>query len=489
MVVLYRKYRPQKLTDLVGQEHIKKPLLTALTSGKISHAYLFCGPKGTGKTTTARIIAKMLNCSARQNSKDGKFSEPCNKCDACMAISNGSYLDVLEIDAASNRLIDDVRDLREKVRLAPTFGRYKIYILDEVHMLTSEAFNALLKTLEEPPEHTIFILCTTAPGKLPQTIISRCQRFDFKRATETDIVSYLAHIAKQEKVEAEKEALTLIAKESSGGFRDAVSLFDQLVSGSSSNKLTEKDVKELITQSDEKSISEFVSLLGQKDLRELITFIKNREAQEGISWSAFLRSVLINLEQLLWQKIANEENESTFFIHDIKKLINLFLEAEKQTKFSIVPELPIELAVIEWCGEAIPPKAGERGNLSGIATSSLDKPGTPRNDNSTEPSNLSLEDFQRQWKEILKALKPYNHSVEALLKSCEASDFDGKNLTIAAFYKFHKDKLSDIKVKNLLEKVLQDLFNFPVKVSCLLKEKTKANVPDDLAKQAEEIFQ
>src|SRR3990167_7268759 len=208
-MVLYRKYRPQSFSDLIGQNHIKEALLSSLKNGKISHAYLFSGPRGTGKTSTARIFAKSVNCQ-KTKIQDPKsqiqFGEPCNKCDSCLAITEGSHLDVLEIDAASNRGIDEIRDLREKIKLSPIGGRFKVYIIDEVHMLTAEAFNALLKTLEEPPAHAIFILCTTELGKLPPTVISRLQKFHFERAASDDLVKVLEKIAKSENVKVKEEA-------------------------------------------------------------------------------------------------------------------------------------------------------------------------------------------------------------------------------------------------------------------------------------------
>src|SRR3989338_1878503 len=223
MTVFYRKYRPQKFTDIVGQDHTVKTLLAQLTSGNIGHDYLFAGPKGTGKTSTARIFAKAVNCQGIGSSKLGsskkpknytlnpknlvtKYGEPCNKCISCLSITDGSNLDLIEIDAASNRLIDDVRDLREKIKLAPVSARYKVYIVDEVHMLVEEAFNALLKTLEEPPAHAIFILCTTEPGKLPATIVSRVQRFNFKRASEKELVAAVEKVTKKEDIKIDDAA-------------------------------------------------------------------------------------------------------------------------------------------------------------------------------------------------------------------------------------------------------------------------------------------
>lgn len=222
--VTARKWRPQKFEDVVGQEHITATLKNALKSNRIAHAYIFTGPRGVGKTTTARILAKALNC---ENSKD---FEPCNECEMCRAINESQTMDIIEIDGASNRGIDEIRTLRESVKYAPTRGKYKVYIIDEVHMLTRESFNAFLKTLEEPPPHTIFIFATTDIHKVPLTIISRCQRFDFRRIQLNTIKTTLSNIAKQEKISIDDKTLTLISKKADGALRDAQSLFDQVIS-------------------------------------------------------------------------------------------------------------------------------------------------------------------------------------------------------------------------------------------------------------------
>jgi DNA polymerase-3 subunit gamma/tau len=220
-VALYRTWRPQDFDSLVGQDHIRTALTNALEMGKIAHAYLFTGPRGTGKTSTARILAKALNC------EKGPTAHPCNECSNCKQITAGSSMDVIEIDAASNRGIDEIRQLRERVSFAPVNCRYKVYIIDEVHMITTDAFNALLKTLEEPPEHVVFILATTEPQKIPATIHSRCQRYDFHRVSVEDIAKHLAKVAKGSGIDADEEALHLMAIQADGGMRDAVSLLDQ----------------------------------------------------------------------------------------------------------------------------------------------------------------------------------------------------------------------------------------------------------------------
>lgn len=239
-VPLYRKYRPQTLDKLVGQEHIKKTLTSAIELGKIAHAFLFTGPRGTGKTSTARILAKSLNC------KNGPTIHPCGECESCLDIMNSVPMDVIEIDAASNRKVEDTQSILEKIQYVPVHGKYKIYIIDEVHMLTNHAFNALLKTLEEPPENVIFILATTEVHKVLDTIKSRCQRFDFRRITTDDIVKHLRYISDEEKINISDDALFTIAKNSAGGMRDSISLLDQLSLLGVSKEITSEDVNAVL---------------------------------------------------------------------------------------------------------------------------------------------------------------------------------------------------------------------------------------------------
>ncbi|MFU8805548.1 MAG: DNA polymerase III subunit gamma/tau, partial [Bradymonadaceae bacterium] len=249
-VVLARKWRPEHFEEVVGQGHVARTLTNSIEQDRVAHAYLFCGARGVGKTSTARILAKALNC------KQGPTATPCYDCVACKEISDGQSVDVFEIDGASNRGINEIRDLREGVRYAPSRDRYKVYIIDEVHMLTTEAFNALLKTLEEPPPHAIFIFATTEPQKIPVTILSRCQRFDFKRIGQKDIVDHLAYLCEQEGIEADRAALQIIARQAAGGMRDALSLLDQIIS------FAGKSVKE-------EQIAEILGVANRKHLFEL----------------------------------------------------------------------------------------------------------------------------------------------------------------------------------------------------------------------------
>ena len=279
-VALYRRWRPESFADLVGQEHISRTLSRAVMSGQTSHAYLFTGPRGTGKTSTAKILARALNCA------EGPTLTPCGVCDSCRSISDGSSMDVFEIDAASNRGIDEIRDLRESVKFAPTEGHYKIYIIDEVHMLTTEAFNALLKTLEEPPERVIFILATTEPHKVPATIQSRCQRYDFHRITVTEIRDRLIYVCKESDIAAEEDALGIIAAQADGGMRDALSILDQCMALAEGTLTAER-------------VQEALGLVGRAWIRRMAGEIAARDAAALIAQLSELLQSGRELKQVL----------------------------------------------------------------------------------------------------------------------------------------------------------------------------------------------
>lgn len=290
-VALYRKWRPQGFDSLVGQEAVRTALTNALETGRIAHAYLFAGPRGTGKTSTAKILAKAVNC------EHGPTPNPCNKCQNCVRINDGTSMDVFEIDAASNRGIDEIRDLREKVAFAPVNGRYKVYIIDEVHMLTTEAFNALLKTLEEPPPHVIFILATTEPHKIPATIHSRCQRFDFKRVTDSDIVKRLREVADGSGIAADEDALQLIAVQADGGMRDALSLLDQC--GVMAERVSAETVRSVLGIVGREALRELVKAIGEGNVPEALKLLEallagGKDVKQIITELAeYLRAVLL----------------------------------------------------------------------------------------------------------------------------------------------------------------------------------------------------
>lgn len=348
-MVLYRKYRPQNLSELDLIE-VREKLTKTLTSDYKPHAYLFAGPKGTGKTSAARIVAKILNCPDAASLKSGKENiEPCNKCDSCISITEGRHLDVLEIDAASNRGIDEIRDLKEKIRLAPSYAKFKVYIIDEVHMLTTDAFNALLKTLEEPPLHSIFILATTEPDKLPETILSRSTKFNFGKATIAELTHALGRVIKGDKIKIEDEAIKLIAGYSDGSFRDATKILEQAIN---QKAFTEAEIAELIGV-DHIIPAKFLLKLKNNKTQELLEDIVSM-AEKGADFRFFTSEILNLLHRLLLQMheidqpgLADEVIDK-FSKNDLIELIKLFSGVYRELKFASRPELPLEIAVVEW---------------------------------------------------------------------------------------------------------------------------------------------
>lgn len=355
-IALYRKWRPQTFKDLVGQEHISRTLANAITSGHIGHAYLFAGPRGTGKTSTAKILAKALNC------EHGPTPEPCGQCEQCRKIADGSSMDVFEIDAASNRGIDEIRDLRETVKFAPVDGRYKVYIIDEVHMLTTEAFNALLKTLEEPPAHVVFILATTEAHKVPPTIQSRCQRYDFKRITVEEIESRLRYITAEMKMEAEGEALAMIAIQADGGMRDALSILDQCAA-LAEGTITAERVRQILGLVGHDWIYKMTKALAARNVQEALQILAEllrdgKDLKQVLSeLSLHLRSLMIfqaagTVEAMdLYAEPQNvlQEQAKLFAPEVLPRMIARLHEAMTEMKWSPQPRITVEVALMELC--------------------------------------------------------------------------------------------------------------------------------------------
>lgn len=361
-LALYRKHRPQRFSEVVGQKHIVQTLQNATEQNLLSHAYLFCGPRGCGKTTLARILAKAVNC---QNLKKG---EPCNACNACISINQGNALDVLEIDAASNRGIDEMRELREAIRFAPSSLTYRVFIIDEAHQLTKEASNALLKSLEEPPSHAIFILATTEANKMLATIVSRCQRFDFLKLTHEEIISSLADIAKKEGIAIEKPALQIIASHSGGALRDAVSLLDRVFTFHLGKKegVTTQELQEILGIVDNAVLFTFTQFLIAKDAKGAIGFL-GQNLEKGMDPVEFAKNILSYLRQLIIVKIDENMLETVAVgltpeqreklktqtkempITQATQALKRFMETEQQMRYADIIQLPLELAILDIC--------------------------------------------------------------------------------------------------------------------------------------------
>lgn len=354
-LVLYRKYRPKTFDEVVGQEHVVRAMVNSLKMGKIAHAYLFSGPRGVGKTTIARLIAKALNCSGKD--------KPCNQCDACKHFNEGRAMDLIEIDAASNRGIEDIRELREGVRFAPSEGTYKVYIVDEVHQLTKEAFNALLKTLEEPPAHAVFILATTELEKVPATIVSRTQRYDFRRPGLEEIAKRLHEIAKKEGIALERDAARIVALAAEGSMRDAESILGQIFAVED-KKVTRAEVEEILGMPRREAAKQMFALIAEKNAPAALALIQElNDAGYDLAYfskllAQYFRSALfLKTDPALGKFVAEEmlpdEQETivahleSFTLTELAQGLDTILETAQSFKRTPIPQLPLELTVIE----------------------------------------------------------------------------------------------------------------------------------------------
>jgi len=506
--VYYLKYRPQSLDDLVGQQSVKQIILGAFKGNRLSHAYLFVGPKGTGKTSTARILAKMVNCSAEQN------KVPCNKCTQCISITDGSNLDLIEIDAASNRGIEDIRSLREKIKLAPSAARKKVYIIDEVHMLTQEAFNALLKTLEEPPSHALFILATTDVQKLPQTILSRVQRLDFKPGSIEELLAALQKIVTMEKIDIDEEALKFIVKKSEGSFRDGIKFLDQV--NFLEGKITVSFLQKSLKVGDFEVIYELIKSFAKKDTTEVLSLIL-KQVDEGVDIKQLMLSLMDSLRNLVFIKnelgdlvkhsLIEEKYEQllklaeSFTNQELIRDLDILQKALEKLKFASILSLPLELAAVEICGEGTSKTIDD--NLSSTINpqnTTLHNPSSTVKNPPTIQHPLSNDDIQKlkeRWTFVLETIRPFNFSLEALLRSTNIKECTDTTIIMEVPYSFHQRILEAPKNRDLLESILSDILGRSIQLTTVLGNRTQiaediANIEvaadDEIIRAAAEIF-
>jgi DNA polymerase-3 subunit gamma/tau len=488
---LYRTWRPALWDEVVGQDHIVQTLKNAIATDRVGHAYLFAGPKGTGKTTSARLLAKGVNCL-----EDSLEKRPCNHCANCLAVNDGRFLDLIEIDAASNTSVDDVRELRDKINFAPSQGRFKVYIIDEVHMLSTSAFNALLKTLEEPPSHVIFILCTTEIHKIPATVLSRCQRHEFRRIPVPVIVQKLKELCKQEKIKIDDDALSLIARQATGSMRDAISLVDQL--SSISKKITLPIAQDVLGTATNQSVIDLVeaSLAGSsgKGLE-----IIHQALDSGADPRQYARQVVDYLRDLLVIKMeagkqleltpevraVMEDHTARFEMNRLVSMIQAFTNAAIEMKANWHPGLGLELAYAEALTPAVfiqaqatpqpepqqsqskpAPKAKESSNPVEAAPKpvEVDRP-TPIS------GPLTLDLVQEHWEALKRAVKSRNTVTSALLNSSRLIDVDGNTVVINFSSDLLRVKMADEQNSRMVSTVMSKYFGQDVRLICTTGER------------------
>ncbi len=528
---LYRKYRPTSFDpdELVGQEHIARTLQNAIALDRVAHAYLFCGPRGTGKTSTARLLAKAVNCL-----DPDPANRPCNHCASCDAINSGSSVDIIEIDAASNRGVDDIRDLREKVRYAPTQLRVKFYIIDEAHQLTRDAFNAFLKTLEEPPPHVKFVLATTEPDKLPDTVASRCQRFDFRRIPLASAVRRLQAICAKEGLTVEDEALTLIARQSTGSLRDAEGLLDQLAlyrDASGSNVVTADAVRGVLGLSRNERLTELVDALAQRDAGAGLRLIADA-AESGEDVHQLNRQFVAYLRVLLHLRAGGREDDAgetarkqaeLFSLQDLVKFTHAFSAIEGTINRGSFAQLPMEIAFVEAVlpsdvrqvetaapVQAVPqldpptyfaadpmravPGAGrpsrparrepaepaptrevpasvpsqQNGRQTEPSPIRREEPRSePAASRAATPSNPSLERLVANWTQIRRDVKTANTRIAALLASADPSVIRDDQVVLVSPYEFHRNKLNEDNARRIVEDVIARYMGTTLQLVCV----------------------
>ncbi len=483
-LVLARKYRPHSWEDLIGQDHVAGTMKNAIKNNRLAHAYLFCGPRGVGKTSAARILAKSLNCKKSDGEK------PCNACTVCKEIEEGRSMDVLEIDGASNRGIEEVRNLRENIKYMPVGGTHRIYIIDEVHMLTLHAFNALLKTLEEPPDHALFIFATTEPFKMPATILSRCQRFDFKRIRNQDIATHLKFICDKENIIIEEEALMLIARKADGGLRDSLSVLDQMIAYAQ-DKVTLKQVVEGLGLIEQDIYFEVTDAVSGSDAEAALD-LAERLVNSGNDIEEFLAGLIEHLRNILIARSAGKadlidvsenykkkymEISSSFDESDLLRLARLAADSRMEIKRSSNPRIMLEIMLVKMIRmdktvtiASLIEQFNQSGNIKSGRQALIAEPDVPKknekqnisaknaNSDQEEMKTLTLEHIKDKWNTVIDKIKHRKITVGSFLQEGVVSGVENSEIIIAFHVKngFHIDAIK--KAKNIVEEVLNEVF-------------------------------
>lgn len=519
VATLYRKYRPQLFADLVGQDHIRATLQAALAQDRVAHAYLFAGPRGTGKTTVARLLAKAINCLKRAPINGEQITgrqsndlavEPCNECQMCLETTNGRSLDVIEIDAASNRGIDEMRELREKIKFAPTQARKKVFIIDEVHMLTKEAFNALLKTLEEPPAHAVFVLATTEIHKVPVTISSRCQTFTFKKANLDDLKNRLAAVAAAEQIPADAAAIEFLARLAGGSYRDALSLLDQ-VSSFYGETLTLEAVQTLLGLAGEDRLLGLLEAISSGDATAALAKLQLLEA-EGIDPEQFaaqlveagrtllhirLQAPVVSANVTAEQRQRWDAQADLWSDSQLIEFIRELVGARQLMKQAAMPLLPLEVAVIKTAQifrpdapvpakPARPPAAGQPTRSRPDQAEVVDEAGETSSETpvveqvpTDKPLSVApITDSTQAWRSLLERLRAEHMSIHALLQQAEFGGIENNRMIVRVPFQFAADRLTDTKHRKVIEQAIEEVIGAPLAIECVVHSLHHAQVGD-----------
>lgn len=477
-ISLYRKYRSQSFDEIVGQNAIISTLKNAIKTGKIAHAYLFSGPRGTGKTSTARIFAKAINCENRVG------VNPCNKCEQCKKITLGTAVNVIEIDAASNRGIENIRDIRDKIAYKSIEGKYKVYIIDEVHMLTNESFNAILKTLEEPPADTFFILATTEPHKVPITISSRCQRFDFGRISSEDVIKQLKNIAQKENLVIEEEAYSLIARACEGSLRDAISLLDQLSSYTTGIIKTENVIEVLGTSEPQFVFDLAEELINGQENKALA--LADKAVLDGTPSAQIIKDLLLHFRNMLIVKtdvidildLPKEQidqlkvQSQKLSLEEIKEVVRILNQFDTEMKYHSTPRLLLDIAIFEVCDKRKNFAKNKGENVDKSTSTSIEEKNNFHNQINTEVLD-DLTIIKTNWQTILEKMKTKSPFCYVSLSEAEPFKMERNGKLVIRFKKgfsFHKSRAEEPKNKMLLEECIKNVAGRDVSVSCIIAD-------------------